>query len=102
MVQLFQEHLPGQTGESARGLHELLLDDVLSLNGKASIHQMHRGVERLREHGGKPPSPEALLQEYQRRLDAIIEERTEAILSRSEEHTSELQSLRHLVCRLLL
>jgi phosphoglycolate phosphatase-like HAD superfamily hydrolase len=81
MVQLFQEHLPGQTGEAARGLHELLLDDVLSLNGKASIHQMHRGVERLREHGGKPPSPEALLQEYQRRLDAIIEERTEAILS---------------------
>src|SRR5262245_62634255 len=26
----------------------------------------------------------------------------EAILTRSEEHTSELQSLRHLVCRLLL
>src|SRR5437899_8943234 len=25
-----------------------------------------------------------------------------AVLSRSEEHTSELQSLRHLVCRLLL
>src|ERR1039458_7656391 len=27
---------------------------------------------------------------------------TRALLSRSEEHTSELQSLRHLVCRLLL
>ena len=28
--------------------------------------------------------------------------RTEDMLPRSEEHTSELQSLRHLVCRLLL
>src|SRR5258705_1683324 len=28
--------------------------------------------------------------------------RNEAVLRRSEEHTSELQSLRHLVCRLLL
>src|SRR5205814_4892341 len=27
---------------------------------------------------------------------------TSAVVSRSEEHTSELQSLRHLVCRLLL
>src|SRR5205814_7033647 len=29
-------------------------------------------------------------------------DRNEGLLSRSEEHTSELQSLRHLVCRLLL
>src|ERR1035441_10881911 len=35
-------------------------------------------------------------------LRAILQARPEAILSRSEEHTSELQSLRHLVCRLLL
>src|SRR5262245_62786915 len=32
----------------------------------------------------------------------IIERPREAIPLRSEEHTSELQSLRHLVCRLLL
>ena len=43
MVQLFLEHLPGQTGESDRGLHELLLNDVLSLNGKSSIRK--RNVE---------------------------------------------------------
>src|SRR5262245_64445847 len=30
------------------------------------------------------------------------EERARKVLERSEEHTSELQSLRHLVCRLLL
>src|SRR5947199_6898267 len=31
-----------------------------------------------------------------------VRQRSEAIALRSEEHTSELQSLRHLVCRLLL
>src|ERR1035438_8722982 len=33
---------------------------------------------------------------------SIYEEGGKTILARSEEHTSELQSLRHLVCRLLL
>jgi len=35
------------------------------------------------------------------KLDAIEAKQSESI-ARSEEHTSELQSLRHLVCRLLL
>src|SRR5262245_64334647 len=38
---------------------------------------------------------------WTRSLDAIIAE-AQAQKQRSEEHTSELQSLRHLVCRLLL
>src|SRR5437899_9303697 len=36
------------------------------------------------------------------RAFAVILDEGAASLSRSEEHTSELQSLRHLVCRLLL
>src|ERR1039458_1760993 len=35
-------------------------------------------------------------------LEAIVGLLAEAAVERSEEHTSELQSLRHLVCRLLL
>src|SRR5262245_64309979 len=35
-------------------------------------------------------------------VSRILGVRQEDILARSEEHTSELQSLRHLVCRLLL
>src|SRR5205814_7414647 len=34
--------------------------------------------------------------------DGVCLPESDAILHRSEEHTSELQSLRHLVCRLLL
>src|SRR5437899_7220523 len=50
-------------------------------------------------------------EEARDRLAAIVESSGDAIISmtldgtiasRSEEHTSELQSLRHLVCRLLL
>src|SRR5947199_5534971 len=37
-----------------------------------------------------------------RNPQAIFENPSSAIMKRSEEHTSELQSLRHLVCRLLL
>src|SRR5471030_1130817 len=36
------------------------------------------------------------------RISEINEEGTGDLMLRSEEHTSELQSLRHLVCRLLL
>src|SRR5262245_62504732 len=42
-------------------------------------------------------SPVAALSHGQRHADLKL-----ALLARSEEHTSELQSLRHLVCRLLL
>src|SRR5205814_9103188 len=39
----------------------------------------------------------------QARLDYLeLKSRTRSLAARSEEHTSELQSLRHLVCRLLL
>src|SRR5437899_12344953 len=46
--------------------------------------------------GGPSPLDETLLHKIRR----LLEEH--GILYRSEEHTSELQSLRHLVCRLLL
>src|ERR1035441_331863 len=44
--------------------------------------------------------PDLLILKWRRRLSTSL--RAFAIESRSEEHTSELQSLRHLVCRLLL
>src|SRR5262245_65276225 len=61
------------------------------LIGPAEILRLH--ADRLRERF---------------RLDCVIKRHRELLVehgfrhSRSEEHTSELQSLRHLVCRLLL
>ena len=81
MEQLFREHLPALPGESEAAIHELLLADILALNGHPSIHQMNRLVERVRERGGHPPDPEELLLEYQRRLDDVITHRSEKILN---------------------
>src|SRR5262245_63885174 len=63
-----------------------------------------RGYRRVIELAGKipgggerlcPENPDILAQ-----LHLAVQD--ELAVSRSEEHTSELQSLRHLVCRLLL
>src|SRR5947199_4042871 len=53
------------------------------------------GRQRLRRHRHQPPRLHRLRPEVCRRS-------LRRLGRRSEEHTSELQSLRHLVCRLLL
>src|SRR3989442_11862180 len=66
---------------------------------------LFRSVDELREHQGADQD-----QEQHRRGAGALEERgaeglqreRAALLERSEEHTSELQSRPHLVCRLLL
>src|SRR5262245_62335847 len=52
-----------------------------------------RPLRRAQEGAGRARRPRAVLQ---------AAAQVEAVRPRSEEHTSELQSLRHLVCRLLL
>ncbi|HYG35187.1 MAG TPA: HAD family hydrolase [Clostridia bacterium] len=81
MCQLFREHVPLRQGESEQALHDLLLGDILSLNGKPSIFQMRRCAELAAERNGQRPDPERLLLEYQRRLAAAILERTRKIQS---------------------
>jgi phosphoglycolate phosphatase-like HAD superfamily hydrolase len=81
MLELFLEYVSSKPAESREALRQLLLNDILSLNGKSSIFQMRRCAERVRERGGRTPDPEILLAEYQRRLDLAIKERTVKILS---------------------
>lgn len=81
MEKLFREHLPVFAGESEAAIRELLVGDILSLNGQPTIHQINRLVERVKERGGDAPDPDELLLEYQRRLDAAIEVRSEKILA---------------------
>src|SRR5262245_64988755 len=58
----------------------------------------HRGIERaLADQVG-----ERTADRRRGALEATAQPAPPALQARSEEHTSELQSLRHLVCRLLL
>jgi phosphoglycolate phosphatase len=81
MCRLFCEQVPLQPGETAEELHALLLKDLLSLNGGASIHQMESCATLAAQRGAPKPDPQRLLLEYQRRLDTEIEKRTGQILN---------------------
>jgi phosphoglycolate phosphatase len=80
MCRLFREHYPARPGESEAAINDLLLAEILEWNGRQTIYQMERFVERARGLGGNPPGPKDLLNEYQRRLDEVIEQRSQLIL----------------------
>src|SRR2546425_2698544 len=62
-----------------------------------------RNRRRADLRSGRPPQPDALLQSTRRaKDDRLPEGGIQRGRDRSEEHTSELQSLAYLVCRLLL
>lgn len=75
MTHLFLEHLPLLPGEQEDAVRGVLLEELLSLNGKPTIFQMARFVERLLARQAAAPDPEELRQEYQRRLDRHIAQR---------------------------
>src|ERR1039458_10681797 len=59
-------------------------------------------LERIRKYGKRSEKLSDLQLELLGHEPAVSSEEIVAESERSEEHTSELQSLRHLVCRLLL
>jgi phosphoglycolate phosphatase-like HAD superfamily hydrolase len=81
MCSLFREYVRPLPEESTTALQELLIDDILSLNGKSSIFQMQMCAQRAAERGEERPDPKKLLVEYQSRLDSAIQERITLILS---------------------
>ncbi len=81
MFEVFRPYYPATPGESEEEIHDLLISEILSLNGKQSIFQMSRFHERVRQRGGICPAPEELLREYQRRLDAVIAQRAAELQS---------------------
>src|SRR5262245_64383374 len=70
----------------------------------ARVHSLpKRHAGHTREAGGSAPLlPLSNLEEPQIPAQLLPRIRLRIAVERSEEHTSELQSLRHLVCRLLL
>src|SRR5262245_29121006 len=77
----------------------LLLDELGAESVPAHPEIFEKAVRKLRRRQMPPPG---IAQPSQKEVDALVGwlESTLDESSRSEEHTSELQSLRHLVCRL--
>ncbi len=83
MVPMFVEALPRLESETDEALRELVLDDIMRLNGKQTIYQMIQLADRVRERGGEPSDPLWYKHEYLRRLDRHIAARTEGLSAQS-------------------
>ena len=83
MLPMFLEMLPKQDGDTDENLKQLLLDDIMRLNGKQTIYQMIQFADRVRERGGDAQEPLCYKTEYLRRLDQHIHSRIEGITNGS-------------------
>jgi phosphoglycolate phosphatase len=81
MVPMFVEALPRLSGETDDQVEQLVLDDIMRLNGKQTIYQMIQLAERIHERGGEPREPLWYKHEYLRRLEAHIGARTAGLRS---------------------
>ena len=79
MLEMFLEMLPRRAGETDAELRPRLLEDLLRLNGRQTIHQMIQFAGDVAARGGVAEKPEWYLAEFTRRLSARIAERSEAI-----------------------
>lgn len=79
MVGMFVEMLPRLPSDTDESLEKLVLDDIMSLNGKQTIYQMMQLAERVKERGGEPREPLWYKHEYLRRLELKISNRTSGI-----------------------
>src|SRR5437899_9416179 len=80
-------------------ISRLALHDALPICSSSSAGRRERSSSRRRRASSPPTTTSSCSRSSRRRRR---EEREQLEVVRSEEHTSELQSLRHLVCRLLL
>lgn len=74
MVRLFASYLPEET-KSRPGLLADLRRDILALNGKPAIHQMHRFCAVAGELGARPPAAPQLLSLYSDLLAQTVQGR---------------------------
>ena len=83
MVPMFIEEVPRLPEETEADVRQLVLDDIMKLNGKQTIYQMIQLADRVRERGGEPREPLWYKHEYLRRLDKHIAARTDGLVNRA-------------------
>lgn len=79
MLGMFLEMLPARDDEDPSALRTGLMHEMLSFNGKQTIHQMVAFAERVRARGGEPREPQCYLAEYTLRLERDIARRSQQI-----------------------
>jgi len=72
MLPMFEELLPPVDGDEPDKVRAMLLDDIMTLNGRQTIFQMMKFAERVTERGGVARDPLEYKHEYLRRLETRI------------------------------
>lgn len=79
MLGMFLEMLPPRAGEDPAALRAELMREIISFNGRQTIHQMVRFAGRVGERGGQVREPQCYLAEYTLRLERDIAARSQRI-----------------------
>lgn len=79
MLDIYLEHLPATPEENDAARRACAWEELMRLNGRPSIHQMHRLVELVRERGGTPSLASDYQATFQDRLAQIVERRLEQV-----------------------
>jgi len=79
MLPMFEEMLPPISGDNPDGVRAMLLDDIMTLNGRQTIYQMMKFAERVAERGGVPLHPLEYKHEYLQRLEMRIQSRVKRL-----------------------
>lgn len=101
MLGMFLEMLPPRAGEDSATLRTELMHEMLSFNGKQTIHQMVAFAERVRARGGQPREPQRYLAEYTLRLERDITRRSQQIRDGASPDSFVVPGGRALIKRLL-
>ena len=72
MLPMFEEMLPAVAGDEPESVRAMLMDDIMTLNGRQTIFQMIKFAERVVERGREPLDPLVYKHEYLRRLEERI------------------------------
>src|SRR5438876_2321991 len=81
MATMFLEMLPRRPDETDSQARQLMIEDIMRLNGKQTIYQLIQFADRVRERGGQAREPLWYKNEYLRRLDQRIAGRVEGLRS---------------------
>src|ERR1035438_10029435 len=112
-MQLLDQSDAGQPAHVVVGHQEVIAVTLESVPGESAIFSGVHVVAGVKQHFGAESADVRLVIHHKNALGWIcpasdrrtadsIKRNSKKPAHRSEEHTSELQSLRHLVCRLLL
>jgi phosphoglycolate phosphatase-like HAD superfamily hydrolase len=79
MTELYAEHLPQRAGEDEATRRKFAREELMTLNGKPTIHQMVHLAELVQRRGGAAASAEEYHDEFQRRLGETVQARLERV-----------------------